>query len=185
MRGLTFWRPWLWAILHAPPETQKDIENRPWEPWASILGERIALHSGRHYEDDDATEILATCGVPFGAGFPSRFEDEGIVGVARVSGCLSRFEDVPVTQRKWWRGPFAWTLVDKQALPDPIPFKGKQGLWLVPEEIEREIQIQLVNAAAPPPPSCALELREAGDRLEDLTGAEAARRAVGKPASGT
>lgn len=34
---------------------------------------------------------------------------------------------------------YAWLLTDVRRLPIPIPVRGKQRLWSVPEEIEREL----------------------------------------------
>ena len=46
MRALTLWRPWTWAVCHAG----KRIENRPWRPWLSVMGQEIALHAGKTYD---------------------------------------------------------------------------------------------------------------------------------------
>ena len=57
MKALTLWRPWGFAF---PP---KDIENRKKRPWPSIIGERIALHEGNHYDYEGAKLIKDILGI--------------------------------------------------------------------------------------------------------------------------
>lgn len=148
MKALTLWRPWSDAIVHGP----KRVENRPWCPPATILGELIAIHAGMKY------------GIAEGWSLPGDYsppdEDEsptGIVGVARVMGYL----DLRKGERRgeiaggrlfrlgtriyeldtdpWWLGPVGWLLEDVVALPKPLACPGALGLWRVPVAIDEQI----------------------------------------------
>ena len=140
MKALTLWRPWSDAIVHGP----KRVENRPWAPHADVVGELIAIHAGRRYDDlDGAAEW------PWPGGYvPPHPSDSptGIVGVARVVGALDTRHGRYLQRRHdrdlarlaaldrdpWWAGPVGWLLDDVVALPEPIPHPGSLGLWRVP-----------------------------------------------------
>ena len=86
LRGLTLWQPWAWAIAHGG----KRIENRPWRPWPSIVGELIAIHAAARV--DVATEAAAAewirqrtgVGVPEAATLPRGAMGQGVAR-ARLS----------------------------------------------------------------------------------------------------
>ena len=54
IRGLTLWRPWDVAMR----DLGKPIENRDWPPPESVQGQLIALHSGKTWDDDGASDPL-------------------------------------------------------------------------------------------------------------------------------
>lgn len=134
MRALTLYRPWAWSIVHGP----KRIENRPWKPWPSVIGQRIALHAGKRYDKKGEAfimEQLAAVG-----GLPVDAEDEGIVGVATVRGFVSNPAEIQdVDQVEWFFGPFGWVLEDVRAV-EPIPCSGALGLWQLPAAVEAEVR---------------------------------------------
>lgn len=45
LRSLTIWPEWVYAILHLG----KNVENRVWKAGRTLLGNRIAIHSGVHF----------------------------------------------------------------------------------------------------------------------------------------
>lgn len=129
--GLTLWRPWAWAIAHA----NKRIENRPW--WRpSLLGTYIAIHSGKTWDYEGAAKI--------GDVHPEMprsadLHPLGIIGVARVVGCI-QFDDpqsppIEPSQVKWFFGPFGWVLDDVVAFDVAVPCRGMQGLWPLPRNV--------------------------------------------------
>lgn len=141
MRGLTLWRPWLWAILHAPSNAKR-IENRPWKPWASIIGKHIALHGGKKFDSEAAEHLCSMYGLHPDGNVPLGWKDEGIVGVARVEGFFDSERGVAnwrPPQTVWWSGPYAWHLTDVVALAEPIACKGAQGLWPLGDDLERQV----------------------------------------------
>lgn len=146
MRALTLWRPWHFAILHLE-RAPKRVENRPWKPWPSVIGKRIALHAGRHWDN----------GVGFATDDP-RCQDEGIVGTAVVKGwihvrendllvppgvarssTLTAAEAGEYASDRWFFGPYGWVLDDVRALAEPISCAGALGLWRLPHPIESQL----------------------------------------------
>lgn len=141
MKALTLWRPWTWSIVHGP----KRIENRPWKPPASIIGQRLVLHSGKTYDDEGSAYIRAAMKL---TGLPDAARAEGLIGVVTVKGFIEEgVGPAPVEQDAWFFGPFGWMLDDVVALKTPIPCKGAQGLWTLTPELERQVLEQLAVAA--------------------------------------
>jgi hypothetical protein len=138
VKALTLWRPWPWAIFHAP-HNPKRIENRPWKPWPSIIDRRIVLHAGQTFDKgavDDVLELTRPedeCDLV--RVLPASATDTGLIGVATIQGVAvseAEAERFMPGQSEWWSGPYAWLLKDVRVFSAPIPCKGKQGLWDLP-----------------------------------------------------
>lgn len=143
MKALTLRHPWPWAICRCG----KNVENRTWVP-AMRIGERFAIHGGRfprvvngkastsadaEYLQNIVFETKSICdsfGVvgPVTLSMLSRYC--GIVALVTFGGVTRDPEDSP-----WHGGHLAWWLNDVEVLPEPIPIKGAQGLWTVPNGI--------------------------------------------------
>ena len=138
---MTLWRPWPWSITHAG----KRIENRPWRPPQALIGQYLALHAGKRYDDSGRDYIRKATGVdpPDEFGCP-----QGIVAVCKVKGCFCfdperRQSNLALAelitkdhpgQECWVFGPYCWVLDDVTAI-EPVPCKGMQGLWEIPEPV--------------------------------------------------
>ena len=123
MRALTLWRPWPHAILYG----DKRVENRPWKPWRSVIDTTIAIHAGLTY-DEQAARMMRELGL-YDPPLEKWCPKGAIVGTCRITGVVEELDS------PWFSGPFGWLLDDVVALDTPVPCKGKQGLWLVPEEV--------------------------------------------------
>jgi len=128
-RGLTLWQPWGWCITHLPPDIAKRIENRGWEPWPWV--KFIAIHAGATYDKKSAETISQELGIQV----PTRnqIHMKAIVGVARLTGCVTDSDD------RWFVGKYGWQLADVLTLEKPIPFKGAQGLWEIPGNLRLQL----------------------------------------------
>jgi hypothetical protein len=136
MKALTLHQPWAWSIVSGP----KRIENRRWKPWPEIIGQYIALHAGKSYDDAGADYIRSR-----GIEPPSKGAcvQSAIVGVARVVGYLEPcdpIETCPSEQEPWFFGPYGWLLEAVRPLPYPIPCKGALALWQLPADIAMRIE---------------------------------------------
>ncbi len=134
--ALTLWRPWPWSILYGP----KRVENRPWKPPARIVGKYLALHAGKTWDDEGLGFIKDL--VP-DVPRSSDAHPLGIVGVVRVTGFRATTDLDP---DEWAFGPYAWTLDEIVALPEPVPCKGAQGLWPVPLDVLARVREGYVRA---------------------------------------
>jgi hypothetical protein len=140
MRALTYWRPWPWVIMHGG----KPVENRPRKYPRSLHGELVAIHAGKHYDDKSLGFILRTLEATgkLTDDFLEASKTGGIVGVARLSGIVVK-HDSP-----WFTGPYGWLPTEVRPLKEPIAIKGAQGFWRVPATVQRDIEAQLLEAAA-------------------------------------
>lgn len=145
MKGLSFHRPWLWAILNLPPGVAKDVDNRD-KRWHSLIGERIALHSATEVAPDAYDIIEGICGKRPPKDL--KLLPCGIVGVARVVDIIDKsdlFGAQEMFKNQWLNKtqPYALRLREVQKLTTPIACRGHQGIWDVPIDVFAAINEQL------------------------------------------
>jgi hypothetical protein len=164
---ITLWQPW--ASLVALE--LKRYETRHWK--TNYRG-TIAIHAAkRKVKQEEILPILYGTG---GGGVEhtklerldallnSELPLGAIVAIADLVGCLKMnpdYEfrqlpgfislDTPSALEKavgdWKSGRYAWKLENIQALSNPIPYRGSQGIGNVSEEVQEQIRKQL---ALPP-----------------------------------
>jgi hypothetical protein len=44
---------------------------------------------------------------------------------------------------RWYQGPVGWIVVNRIALPTPVPCRGAQGLWTLPPDVEAAVMRQI------------------------------------------
>ncbi len=137
--ALTLWRPWDWAILQAPPEKAKRVENRDWPPPRWLIGKYIALHAGKTW-DSDGEDAMMDIGLN-----PPRGPSGVIVGVVRIARVCGP-DDVPPEQIRWAFGPHCWVLDQVRAI-EPVPCRGHQKLWRVPDATAEQVRARWKAAA--------------------------------------
>jgi len=139
MRALAIRQPWPWAIFSAPQDLRKDVENRDW--WTSLRG-RIVVHAsarpgekrwGEEWSDYCATArhvsegrislnlalLPAHDALTFGA----------LIGTVEIVDCMTSHPS------RWFFGPYGFVLREPRLFPTPIPFKGAQKFFDVPDGI--------------------------------------------------
>lgn len=124
MRALTIKQPWASAI----PVLGKDVECRKWS--TSYRG-LLAIHAGKTINGVAPEELAeALADPPLGA----------IVAVVTL-------RDVVRNSTSKWAQPglYHWELDDIRALSTPVPCRGKQSVWQVPEDVARAV----MDALAP------------------------------------
>jgi activating signal cointegrator 1 len=130
MKAISLWQPWATTIAAGV----KRVETRHW--YTSYTG-RLAIHAAKRWQRDQiefALEENEAGRLPSG-----RIPLGAIVATCRLIGCR-RTEDVAhqltnieLRYGDYSEGRFAWFLTDIEALPEPIPYKGAQGFFNVPE----------------------------------------------------
>lgn len=143
MKALSILQPWAWAIVHGT----KRIENRTWStkyrgPLALLAGKSPRLLAGSQPTDWH----VPLPGLPdfdslaFGA----------IVGICRLVECVpvSVYRD---RRPAYAEGPWCWILRDVAALAKPIPWKGEQGLFEVPDSVFTVEELERVGVYAEVP----------------------------------
>lgn len=119
MRALTVCQPYAELIARRV----KPIENRS---WATIWRGPLAIHAGRSRDWLDEDDETTYPGLVFGA-VVCVVELYDCVPLARLPAALVGHEHA--------HGPWCWLLRDVRRLPRPVPFRGAQGLWSVPDAL--------------------------------------------------
>lgn len=131
MRAISLWQPWASAVVLGV----KKIETRHWGP--KYTGP-LAIHAAKRWHAEQ--QQFAATEVALGR-LPQRLPFGAIIGVVELLGW--RFaEDVAAQitaiERMYGNydaGRFAWLLANARALPEPIPFKGHQSFFEVPDDL--------------------------------------------------
>ena len=133
LRCLTIHQPWASCIAVGP----KRIENRTFEPPASLIGNLLAIHAGKRVDGDG---LIACRELGFEIA-PDDMPISAIIAVATVAGWVSQsggsfprwgMLNDHYRQDPWYNqrpDNIGWVLRDVVALPEPVPCKGMQGVW--------------------------------------------------------
>jgi hypothetical protein len=130
MKALSIREPWAHMVIHG----LKTVEIRT---WATHHRGPLLIHAARQ-PDEAAARRFDLQGLPAGA----------LIGTVR----LSEIEEF--TPESWWAlaeehldpGPYtrklyAWKLTDPEPLPQPIPWRGKPGVF--------DVEVDLDDPAVP------------------------------------
>lgn len=160
MKALSIWPEWAFAITHLA----KRVENRGWRPPSKVIGCTIAIHAGRQFGGKAARpqamrslKALKKMAMRNGwteAGFADVLEQAraespseslipaihtgAIVGTAKIAQVRE-----PIDERERWAlGPLCWVLEDVRRLQAPIPCRGRQGVWNLPDAVMNELVVR-------------------------------------------
>lgn len=126
--ALTLHQPWAWSICHAG----KRVENREWAPHLS-KGDVFAIHAGQRYDREDASWIfhMHDASVP-----PEEEITKGaVVAVVRLGDVLERHRRPRAPDLWHAAAKFWWQLSEVIVLPSPVACRGKQKLWVMPDDV--------------------------------------------------
>lgn len=126
--ALTVQQPWVWAIT----DHGKRVENRVWAPGYRI--DRLLIHAGLTL-DKHAVKWFNDSGL----NVPDGLVTGSIVAITSLVGvCSTTVRDPAVVCRcGLWAaaGQHHWQLGDVEVLPEPIPCRGRLGLWQPSDDI--------------------------------------------------
>lgn len=134
MRAISIHQPWANAILYQG----KTVENRTWAP---LYRGKIAIHASKSKKsyDDMPPEIWR---VDYGCELPKwdTLPIGCLVGVATFTRCFDFYnpddeKNISEQEMKWACGPLCWVLKDVIPFKVPMPYRGAQGLFEVPDSI--------------------------------------------------
>jgi len=153
LRALTLHQPWAYAVAHL----NKRIENRSWRPPNHLLGQKraLAIHAGKQSYDLPELEVRIVNPLPNGEIYtspPQLYRTElprgCIVAVCTVRGSSDRAYDLcselGLDQLQWFMpGSIGWVLDDVVVLDEPVPCRGRQRVWTVPDDVELLVRAQV------------------------------------------
>lgn len=141
LRALSLSQPWAWCMTMPAWGLRKDVENRTWKCPANMIGHRFAIHAAKSWDDNGARMIHEA-----GLRFPPQatIARGAIVALATIDRMVTSADELPLEQRRWFFGPFGYVFRDLAVLRKPVPCRGMQSFWKVPDAHLAEIVGQLV-----------------------------------------
>lgn len=126
VRALTLHRPWTWAFTDA----DKRVENRSWPAPLWLVNGWLALHAGLRFDVEAARAMREGLYGDRAMACPMdpRKHPQGIVAFGRLQRCSA----AGAIQMPWGVGPYLWHVPELHVLQEPIPCRGRQGLWAPP-----------------------------------------------------
>lgn len=138
MKCLPLWQPW--ASLMAAGV--KSFETRSWHPPRGVVGSRIALHATKtrselwraqlrpftSYLPDPAT-------LPLGAIIATMVIDHVVKITPEWAARLERDDPDEYAFGDYTPGRYAWHAKWVEPLPQPLPYRGSQGVFEVPSDV--------------------------------------------------
>jgi hypothetical protein len=131
MKALSLWQPWASAVALG----MKAVETRH---WACSYRGPLAIHAAKRWTADerDLHEIEVAAGrmppaLPLGAVVAIA----NLVAIQRTEALRSTLPNEEIYWGNYADGRFGWLLSDIRPLAAPIPFRGAQGLFEVPDEL--------------------------------------------------
>jgi hypothetical protein len=164
MRALTLTQPWAGLVA----ANIKRVENRPRHMIKrDAIGKRFAIHASREIDEPTYERIGEIAPElqrhPDERGTPwyalSRITS-AIIAVATLDKILHGWDEGAIRdhantisfsdgrplgpeQIRWFFGPIGYVLRDVVALAAPVPCRGWQGFWTLPDNIEHDLVEQL------------------------------------------
>lgn len=139
MKAITIINPWAW-LLAAGIKTH---ETRSWQTNQRGL---FVIHASKRTKlSDDAFAMLFD-------EMPEVFTQRGVTGLDslaygavigtaslvechRTNEIWTRQSELELNLGDWSPGRFAWEFTGAYLLPEPIPYRGQQGIWEFPDAL--------------------------------------------------
>ena len=129
VKAITLYQPWASLIVAGA----KRFETRH---WGTAYRGPLVIHAGRTLEVDTRNRLFVRFLMESGIGDWNRLPLGAAVGVTWLQGCWRGQSVLPhIDEREQAFGYFnapervAWEMVNPVAFEQPIPMRGKQGLW--------------------------------------------------------
>lgn len=130
--ALTIQQPWAWAITHGT----KRIENRT---WTTQHRGRLAIRTGQRI-DRDALDDMRIRAAIRDRGQQPDYVLGAVIAVAQLVAIHSCTGRCSVWSA---HGQHHWQLTDVRPLAEPVPCKGRLGLWPLSAEVDAAVRTQL------------------------------------------
>lgn len=147
MKALSLWQPWgsLWARGRKANETRH---------WPIDYRGPLLIHAAKKLcvdVDPKLAEILAD---EFGGHWARELPRGALIGICDLISCTPT-ERMHVdadenAQGNYAPGRFAWGCQNARLFAEPIPYKGMQGLFTVPDYVVLEVLGDRITATVPP-----------------------------------
>jgi hypothetical protein len=152
MKAISLWQPWAWLIFHGKP-----VENRD---WPTRYRGPLLIHASKTWDSNGFAWICDTFGAKLSNLMPNTFPQGYIVGKVNLIDCVTEYDS------PWFFGPYGHVYREAREFKTPIPYRGSQGIFEVPNEIILDYLAQTPRVAPVPEP------KDSTDGSYDPTGAQ-------------
>jgi hypothetical protein len=139
MKAITVSQPWAWLLAAG-------IKTHETRSWATNQCGMFVIHASKRtkFSDeafDDLFYELPELFTEHGVTEPDDLAYGSAVGTATLVACHRterRITGVSLQETDlgdWTPGRFAWEFTGAYLLPEPIPYRGQQGIWEFPETV--------------------------------------------------
>ena len=140
--GLSLWQPWAGVIARG----WKDIENRSWALPPKYRTATVAIHAAKRKTDfEDDLETVARI---LGQDVQGLRQDDAVNAFGAVVGVMLFDGYTTKSDSKWFFGPCGFKIAQAIALPSPVPCRGAQGFFRLPDDVRQEVEKRLVASMA-------------------------------------
>jgi hypothetical protein len=132
LKAISLWQPWasLWAV------GRKRFETRH---WATNHRGRLVIHAAQKLCLDIDDELEDICRDQFGAYWARELPRGALLGTCTLLNCIAthgmHVSPEERAQGNFESGRFAWEADDRKLLLAPIPFRGHQSIFDVPDDL--------------------------------------------------
>lgn len=130
MKALSLSRPWTTFVLRHG----KNVENRT---WTTAYRGPLVIHGAQSW--DASAGLWATAHVGRTAVLTRGSADHptGLLGIVELTSmCLAGLRGERCDCGPWAMPEQAhWRLADPRPFAEPVPYRGRLGLWTVPDEL--------------------------------------------------
>ena len=138
MKALPLWQPWAQLVALGA----KRVETRHWPAPHWLIGQRIAIHATK---TKDHLWICSTAPFSTYVRVPELLPLGAVIATAVLDRCgeiteesAAELEDRSAHEFAFGNyepGRFAWVLRDVKPVTPPLPFRGSQGIFDVPDHL--------------------------------------------------
>jgi hypothetical protein len=132
VKALSLWQPWasLWACRRKSYETRS---------WSTDYAGPLLVHAAKRIETDIPDALRETCKNEFGRHWAEELPGGALIAVCDYVVCKPtdhlHVNDEEFAQGNFTPGRFAWDPFNMRQLDKPIPWRGMQSLFDVPDHI--------------------------------------------------
>lgn len=140
MRAISMWQPW--ASLWLSPA--KVHETRDWpvyKDWLSMVPFTLAVQAAKKPISKNLDpDLVMVCRVQFGPDWRDKLPMGAIIGTVTIISSLQMSKTAPASDIDrscgyWHDTRYAWRRGSYNLLPTPIQYIGKQGIFLIPDNL--------------------------------------------------
>lgn len=134
MRAISLWQPWASAMAVG-------LKMNETRSWSTNYRGPVAIHAAIRWTREEQSYYIHH---PDYSLLPAMVPLGKIVAIGNLVMCTPVENVIPTERERSWgnysEGRYAWIFDDVRALPEPIPFKGAQGFFNVPDQLVTALQ---------------------------------------------